>query len=215
MNMTALLDYVMPDVPKCPEGIAMNKIRLAAREFFARSALWRHDPFLGINVVQGQRVYPLVPTTPAHETDIVGIMQAWYRGTKIYKRSYHELVSTYANAPTATGQPIYYWFDVDSQITIFPTPSLSVAGALSVLGIQAPKIGSIYFPDQYFDDWAETVASGAKSRLMEVPKKPYYDPQLAVFHQGKFDSGVADARSIVMSGGAYSAEDEITTVFER
>lgn len=214
MNMTSLLDYVVPDVPGCPEAIVLNKIRFAAREFFIRSRLWRHDMFTDIDVTLGTRVYALTPTNPAHESNIAGVLQAWYEGTKIWPRAYPDLVSSWPHFPTASGRPSYYWFDVDNQISIFPSPSAAVADALDVLAIQAPKIDSTYFPDEFFSSWVQTVAHGALAALMEIPKKPYSEPDLAMYHKAQFDRGIGKALGVVNSGGTVGVDEEITTVFD-
>lgn len=212
MNMTSLLDYVIPDVPGCPEAIVLNKIRFAAREFFIRSRLWRHDMFTDIDVTLGTRVYALTPTNPAHESNIAGVLQAWYEGTKIWPRAYPDLVSSWPHFPTASGRPSYYWFDVDNQISIFPSPSAAVADALDVLAIQAPKIDSDYFPDQFFSSWVPWIAHGAIAALMEIPKKPYSDIEGSLYHRAQFDRGVTQALGVVNSGGTVGVDEEINTL---
>jgi len=216
MDMTALLDEVLPDVPGCPRALALDKVREKAREFFRRTGIWLHPAFTDIDIVIGQRDYPLVPVEPLDETSIVGVVQVWITGTRIYKRSRPELIRSYPNFVTQAGpRPVHYYWELDNVVTLFPTPTVEIDGGLQVLAIQAPKIDATVFPDAYYADWRSYIASGAKYELMRIPKKPYSDPQLALFHKDEFETGVTLASGRLNSAGEYSSEDEISVVFGR
>lgn len=212
MLMSALLDYVMPDVPSCPEALATDKLRLAAREFFSRSALWRVY-FNDLDTVIGQRQYALTPDSGL-EADVTGIAQVWYRGTRIWPRSVKELNEMYANLDTATGAPSYYNLASLNSVDLYPKPTTAVADSLKVWAILAPKTTSTYLRDED-NHWKEAIAAGAKAKLMMIQKKPYTDLELAMFWRKQFDDGVAEAKSWFASGTGDFVGGEITLVLDR
>ena len=210
MLMSAILDYVMPDVPSCPSAFALDKIRLAAREFFSRSAIWRAY-FSGINTVLNQRQYALAPDG-ALEADVTGIAQAWYRGTRMYVRSPQALNEMYVNPDTVTGAPFYYHMVSPNTIDVYPLPNAGVTAALKVWGVLAPKTNSAYLRDED-DQWKEEIAAGAKEKLMLVPGKPYSNPQLAQYWMNEFNRGIARAGAWFKDGsGEYTGGDITITI---
>ena len=48
-------------------------------------------------------------------------------------------------------------------------------------------------PDILYNDCYQTIAAGAKAKLMVMPEKPWTNPQLASVHAGIFDTGAKSA----------------------
>ena len=58
--------------------------------------------------------------------------------------------------------------------------------------------------DEIYEDYVETIAAGAISRLMLSPEKPYTNEKLAIFYGGKFTQGLNVARSRALHGHSRS-----------
>ena len=54
-----------------------------------------------------------------------------------------------------------------------------------------PTRASTTFPAQVYERSIETIAHGAKARIMIVPRKPYTDLKLAAWHSRQFDDGIS------------------------
>lgn len=210
--ITALLDYVMPDVPQCPTALAMDKIRLAAREFFSRSGVW-NQIYPGINVVAGTRRYA-IPVDAALEADATGLMEVWYNNRRIFIRSIAQLNLMYQNFDTQTGEPYYWNMYTQNNVDLYPLPSRALAGGLKVWAVLAPKIDASQIQDEHFIQWRDKIAHGAKRMIMEIPKKPYSDPGGAGYHRIEFDRGVAEASAWVQAGNGRFSGGEIRMVLE-
>lgn len=213
MQMNALLDYVLPDVPSCPRAFALDKVRLSAREFFSRAAIWRQYVSPNIDVVAGTRSYAIT-VDPVLEADVTGFIQAWYRGTKIWPRSIRQLNEMYADLDSATGTPSYYNLSRINYIDVYPKPNISVTTALNAWCVLAPKTDSDYLRDED-DHWKEAIALGAKAKIMAVPAKPYTNLQYGIVLGKQFDTKVAEARSWFETGQGDFSGGEITTFIDR
>lgn len=214
MQMDALLDYVRPDCPSCPRAFALDKIRLAAREFFSRSAIWRQYLSPKINIVATTRRYTL-SVDAGLEADVTGIAQAWYRGRKIFLRSPQQLNEMYSDLDAATGEPYYYNLPAINAIEVFPNPIVSYTAALNVWCVLAPKTDSDYLRDED-NAWKEVIAHGAKAMLMRVGGKPYTSLEAAMkVHQPMFDRGISSARAWFENGAGDFTGGEIVTSFDR
>jgi len=196
------LPYVMVEAPGCPEVLALQVIRDAAIDFCVRSQFIQrdHDP---ISVVANIIDYDLDPPTGQL---VVKVMKAWYKANEL-----QPVAPDYVNDPLfynkgATGvspnksTPMVYTQKDERTISIFPYPSESTSNSLTMRVSLKPTRSSTTCEDSLYEDYTETIASGALARLFASPGKAYTAPQLVMAHQSKFMSGVNEARQRASRG---------------
>jgi hypothetical protein len=86
----------------------------------------------------------------------------------------------------------------DSTLNLLMPPDLE--GNLRLLCALKPTRASTSFPTLLYERYVETIAHGAKARVMLIPKKPYSDPAMGAYHQQMFNGLVAEARIRVARG---------------
>jgi len=85
------------------------------------------------------------------------------------------------------------WYMPDDGTVGLLMPS-NAAGNLRILAALKPTRASTSFPTLLYERYIETIAHGAKARIMLIPKKPYSDAQTGAWHQQMFDGLVGEAR---------------------
>lgn len=108
-----------------------------------------------------------------------------------------------ANWRTDLNLPTRFYFQNDDTIALVLAPNAT--GALRVNAALKPTRASTSFPDWVYQRYVETIAHGAKARLMLIPTKPYSDPKLGEWHRAQFNDGIAEAKIRVARGTARSA----------
>lgn len=91
----------------------------------------------------------------------------------------------------------------DTNVTLFLPPSTT--GALRIEVALKPTRASTTFPSWIYERYIETIAHGAKSRIMMSPKKPYSDLKLASYHSEMFNGLVGEARIRAVRGTTRAA----------
>lgn len=85
------------------------------------------------------------------------------------------------------------WFTSDDN-RAFLELAPATAGNLRILAALKPTRASTSFPDWIYERYIETIAHGAKARIMTVPKKPYSDPVTGAWNREQFNLLVGEAR---------------------
>lgn len=97
------------------------------------------------------------------------------------------------------------WFidsgDTNVQLALAP----ATTGTLRVLAALKPTRASTTFPTFIYERYIETIAHGAKARLMMSPKKPYTDKEMGKYHESMFNGEVAEARIRAARGTTRAA----------
>jgi hypothetical protein len=194
-----LYPYVMPSVQGCPVSLVDNAIRSAVIDFCERTNMWKYS-FPTTDVVGGQSSYTFtaptnsviskptfvsvnsIPLIPTNEEDL--------DNTNPYWRS------------SSTLQPIAYYMDYNSTLTLVPSPTDSITSGLLMEAALKPTITTTTYPDWMFNNWAETLAHGALMRLHAMPGKVWADPSTVALHRAKFREGVSRAKSRTMKSFA-------------
>lgn len=91
------------------------------------------------------------------------------------------------------------WYMPDDE-TIGLVQASSAAGNLRIEAALKPTRASTTFTTLLYERYIETIAHGAKARLMLSPKKPYTDKDLGAYHQNMFNGLVGEARIRVARG---------------
>lgn len=191
------LNQVTQYVPDVSEFVAIDAIRNAAIEFCTKSLYWQLtlDP---IPVVQNQANYIL--ETPV-DTKVIQIISAYFDENLLVPQSPDRLADIYrmGDWQTMTGSPQYITQIIKPEVVVVPTP-VNATGNLSVRVALAPTRDSQEIDSEIFEQWAETIAMGARARLYAQPKQPYYDKQAAVDATKLFRYDINRARIAVNKG---------------
>lgn len=189
MLVSDLFPHVEPDVIGCPYPTMAAAIVHSAFQLCDRSGVWSElqDPLTMLN---GVSLYELDAPTDAVMLRVSG---AWVDGSTLEPIRFP--------APSALrGFPRGYHAAVDrGSITLHPTPGQS--GTLVVRAVFAPKLTATTLPDFLVSRYLDGLVSGAKNRLMLMPGLAWSNPQLAVYHENVFNTGVATARDDVLTDG--------------
>ena len=102
----------------------------------------------------------------------------------------------------------YYRVISPGKIVIVPTPSVTIIQGMAVELILKPTFDAETLPDIIYDDYADGIAIGAKSRLMLMPNKKWSNLKLGAYFKGEFEKVIADAKSKARSG--YRTENRKT-----
>jgi hypothetical protein len=85
------------------------------------------------------------------------------------------------------------WYMIDDT-TVGLALAPSAQGVFRLNAALKPSRDSTTLPSWIFERYIETIAHGAKARLMAVPKKPYSDKEMATYHFEQFETGIGEAR---------------------
>lgn len=191
------LSQVTQYVPDVSEFVAIDAIRNSAIEFCTKSLYWQLtlDP---ITVVENQANYVL--ETPV-DTKIIQIVSAYFGENLLVPQSPDRLADIYrmGDWQTMTGSPQYITQIIKPEVVLVPTP-VNSTGDLSIRVALAPTRDSQEIDSEIYEEWAETIAMGARARLYAQPKQPYYDKQAAVDATKLFRYDINRARIAVNKG---------------
>lgn len=186
----AYLPYVLPETPGCPEIVAIQAIRNAVIEFCEKSLLLQrdHDP---ISTVAEVSDYDFDPPTGYLVTKL---MRAWYQRTELKVLAPDNVADpAIYNAlgnKALSGNPISLAQKDEVTFTLYPVPQYSVANAVTMRVALKPTRASVAAEDILFENWAETIAAGAKYRICATPNKGYTNPQSAAINNALFVQGL-------------------------
>lgn len=190
------LSEVMPYVENCPLPVAKNHIKNAAIEFCQRTALWHHE-FDQINVTANIHTYELHTELDTDEV-ISSIDYAYLTEDSGETHLNVTTEDTLKNnikvwrTLTATKPNSIMMIDTEN-CRLYPIPEEDISNSLVVGVIMKPSRDSAGVPDWIFEQWAETIAHGAKARLMGMKGRNWYAPEEGADEQTDFDRGVTDA----------------------
>lgn len=200
------LPEVLPEVPNCPDQVAINAIRSAAIEFCQKTRVWRTS-FGPLSLVANTSSYPVA--VPAN-TELVTVIQAavlsngsWSDIYGPYSEETMDMdIATWREDTTAS-LPNRYLNDVNN-IKVYPIPTQNYASSLKGIMSLRPTRASTGGDDILYNDWLDAIASGAKSKLQANLTATWRNPELSAHHKNIFDSGKAQAIAKIMKGGRAS-----------
>ena len=185
-SIDTLLDHVMPRTPRLTVDLARLEIRQAAIRFCRESRCDRRT-LASFNTVPADPLYVL--TAPA-DTAISEVLGVALDEEKIDPLRPDEIP---ADAETETGTPSHYGYRPKTgELQLIVAPS--VVQAVSVIVAVEPPASTTVLNDWIAQRYGRDIAYGALAELLEMPKKPWSDPQLSVLYRGKFNTAIADAR---------------------
>lgn len=162
------------------------------------------DGTLNVDALSGAAVTILVylyaMTLPSGTAFAKGL-SAWLNDAPIDPMSQDDLDTEFNNTDfgwagvnwrTDVSLPTRFYFPDDNTVGLALPPATS--GNLRILAALKPTRASTSFPTWIYERHVETIAHGAKAKIMSIPKKPYSDIPMAAHHMEMFNAGVGDAR---------------------
>ena len=138
-------------------------------------------------------------------------LQAWLDDNVLEPISPDDLDNEFSNTQfgwvgtswrTDVRLPTRFYFPDDTTVGLLLAPDAT--GAMRINAALKPTRSSTTFPDWIYERYVETLAHGAKHRLMVVPGKPYSNEKAAAYHLTMFNGGIGEAM-IRTSRGATRA----------
>src|SRR4030066_756056 len=193
---TSFLPKVSPEVPGCPLSVAEDAVREAAIEFCEKSWAWiyTHD---AISSIANEGVYPFEPPTGAL---VSRVLQAWYESRELIPRTADQLSEEYQNWTTATGSPKYMVQDNEDELIIVPKPTTNVSNAITLRVCLKPTHASTAIETRLYEHYLNTIAMGAKAKLMMMSDKPWANLKMAATYQSLFEENTDAARYKAQKG---------------
>lgn len=199
-----LLPQLLPEVAGCPDATARQALLNAAIEFCRHSGAWDEVQEGAVTLRDGKSVYDIDADGDAR---VLLIKRVWHQWGELVPKSQAELGLVLPNWQTAQSNvPVYYNAGDDGQaLRVYPIPVNSQGLKLSLRAAFVPRMDAQLLPDRLINEWFEPLLSGAKARLMAMPKRAWSEPQLAAYHRGLFESAKTDARIAADADGAQAS----------
>lgn len=180
-------DYYLTDLTGCTTFAAQNELRRAAQQFCEESGAWRvtMDPAT------------LVADVSVYDFDLTKQMEL----VKFLSATLDEDDMLVLNAGQSAGGAIAIKALNSRTFEVYPDP----AGGeiLTMKAIVKPSEASTGIDDDLFAQYAESIAYGARARLMMKKDKPYTDHALAAVNHDLFKSAIGAAK--IKTAKAYSS----------
>ena len=185
-------DYIMPSVQGCPVSMVKNALRNACIEFCEKTLIWKQDSILN-DVEAGYDMYVFAPPKDAK---VVMPYRVTFNGVEVQPTDLQSLESFMPNWKDLKEEtPKYYFLAFDDIVRLVGTPIKSFSNALSADVALKPSREAEKCPEFIFNDWAETIAAGALSRLHAMAGKIWANPELVNYYSKIFREGISRARS--------------------
>lgn len=173
---------ILPDVANCPTVTVDATLAAVAADFCSRTQIWREQ------LDQGYTVSNIAEYDLDGTAVIESVLWVVCDGIKLTPTDYrvvpHDRLSE-------VNQPTHYWVVNENILRLFPIPNARYV--LNVGVSLKPSRTAVGVEDWIYETWAETIASGAISRLARVPKKEWTDFSLSEVHRKLYERGVAEA----------------------
>lgn len=193
--MASLDDFfpnVTLEVPECPLVLIRHQIRNAAIEFCEKTLAWQYD-CAAVNAVAGQASYTL--SIPAG-TDIHNISSVRHNNWPLTAVTSEWMNDNYTAWESETGvQASSVIYIPPLTIKLYPFPNTTGTGTIKVRVTLKPSRTALTLDDNLYNRYVESIAAGAKYRLMAQPKKAWTDPEMSMYYRGIFSKGINSARA--------------------
>jgi len=172
--MADLSDFLPEVLPSCPgvaSLVAERAVLNALREFCKTSLLIR-ETLTAINIVVGQRLYPLSPATG---TEIITDIVVHYDGAQLRPIGEEKLDIESPSWRIGGGRSNGYHFTAPETLNLTFDPIKAVTGGLIVIVATKPSITSPVINDELYDDWNTGISQGALYELLGMPNQKWSD----------------------------------------
>ena len=192
------LPYVLQYVPDASEFIAKDVVKQACIEFCEKSLVWQYN-VPAMDVINGQNNY--VVQTPT-DTKMVVPVQAFFNTNLLIPKGPDELAEIYrmGDWQQIQGAPQYITRIIKPEVVLVPTPYVTQPAILNLRIAIAPTRDSEEIDSEIFEQWAESIAWGARARLLAQPRQDYTDRTGSIEALKMFKYEINRARMQVTKG---------------
>lgn len=193
------LPDILPHVSQCPIPMIEHELKRAAQTFFSDSRAWQvtKTPVAVAATVADISVFP-----DDAEQELVRIESARWNGAPLEPKTADSMDSGYVDDWRAhTGSPVAFIQITPGTIRLYPVPL--DAGTLALRVSVRPSESATGIPDNMAVRFRDTLATGAKSRLMLYQGKPWSSPDMGLALAVSFRSGIDSAAAA--SARAYGS----------
>lgn len=183
--------YVTAAIAGVPAEAAGFAVRLAAIEWAQRTRAIKRT--IRFEVLRAVQEYPLFL---ADSWSLVGISEVTVDGSRVGRSS-----------GPGNGCSRTYAFEMPDAFYLNFPPSRDGAGEMRV--VVSPGQDSCFIDRWVYDQHAETLALGARARLLGMTTEPWYNPSAAQQTRREFDRALA--RATAADRGGYSSEPQLMT----
>lgn len=176
-------DYLMPDVPDCPNGMANLALRISAQQFCERTLAWSAE-LAGVTMLANTLVYPFGITD---QQEVVQLASATLDGSDLCVIAERDLPANWR----VNGFGRRGIFTLDRR-SFYVVPQQGAGSVVKTTVSLKPSNIATGVSDELFANYVDEIALGAKARLQMTPKKPYTDGALGQFNQAAFESKCSD-----------------------
>lgn len=181
--------FVAPEVSGCPIPVIDHHLMLAAREFCQRTGAWREwvDEFTADGTTN-RFDYDL-----GVQQELVKVAQALRNGTELGVRAGGSALPPDWDDGDSTksyAQDTLVHFD-SAEFVVFPQPTAGDVFRLEI--VFKPTLGSTGVGDLVFDSYCNEIATGAKARILKMPRRDWTDFALSAHHSTQFELAIARA----------------------
>jgi hypothetical protein len=203
---SAWYDDVLPEVPGALQALAEYHIKRAVIEFCTKARCYRKDAAVDDAGGSALRTFPtsLVPSG----TRPVAIMRAKWAGKDLEIVSREVLDEQYGSQVWTSLSGLAPRFLLRDRVSVqgggfslVPYPTAATTGSLWMTVALRPTEAATTVDDSVYEEFRDSIAAGAKARLMAMPKKPWSDPALAGFYGSEFRRAI-DVAKIKADRGA-------------
>lgn len=197
---SAFHDLVLPSLPGAPLPLAEAKIREAAIEFIGGAQLWR-AMLTQFSTVAGTGTYAL-SGMPAHSA-VHELSACWCEDEELTPLALEDRDRAFPDWRRLRELPAcFFRLDPDT-ISLLAVPN--AAYQIDVEAALKPARDATDMADWIFERFAPDIACGALAMLMEIPAKPYSNPDQARVQRARFERALEDARAAQAGSFARSA----------
>jgi hypothetical protein len=112
---------------------------------------------------------------------------------------------TVVESPTGTPQCYYQRFLGEPALYLWPVPDSTALRGLSVRAAFRPARTATQVDDRLYNDYVQSIAYGALSRILVTPGQPFTNPTLAKDMEGWFNAAIAAAASDARRGNVQAS----------
>lgn len=183
---------LLPRTPGAVRAVVQRELVLAAREFYERSLAWR--VVIGPkNIVANRAKYPLSPYDAY--ANVVRVLQVEFNESPL-----HRLARRPAGETETADSPSYYYLIQPDTLQLWPTPTVSADGALTVWAALTPKPSVTHLPNISVTHHYDALLDGVLGRLLAHPAKPYSNVELGKYHLNRFRNAIGTYKAEAASG---------------
>jgi len=188
-DFTAWLPEVLPNVPDCPEVLAVNAVRNACIDFCNETTWWQGD-YGTVPLAAADLPYAFAPPVGVQ---VIQIMSASIEGRLLGATDIDTLDSRVVGWRNAEGEPRVVFRPALGEMDLYPRPAGTDSYDVFLRAAYAPLRAATDIDDAVFEAYMEEIAAGALSKLLSIPGRPWTNADSAAYYDNIFKAGRVQA----------------------